>query len=148
PQTQALLIEKRVLMPTVQAILRQSLRQVRTAEDYLTGLAHPVVFDAASLDEEKMLRSAHEMRPPMIPPVVQLEVLEETEPVAGRDFFEAADTRPWRLGDTPVSVARILRAGRTGHSMHLTARKSADLLGRPLRLFWKLLQGDPARVRI
>lgn len=148
PDTQKLLIEKRVLMPTVQAIFRQSNKQVKKETDIFSGAAHPVVFDAAMLDEEKMVRTAHDMRPPMVPPVVQIEVTEEDSSEAVKDWFEAEPSRPWKLADTPVSVARIMRSNRTEHSLTVSARKSADLMGRPVQLRWQLLQGDPRFVRV
>lgn len=148
PDTQKLLIEKRVLMPTVQAIFRQSNKQVKKETDIFSGAAHPVVFDAAMLDEEKMVRTAHDMRPPMVPPVVQIEVTEEDSSEAVKDWFEAEPSRPWKLADTPVSVARIMRSSRTEHSLTVSARKSADLMGRPVQLRWQLLQGDPRFVRV
>jgi hypothetical protein len=148
PETQRMLIDKRLLMPTVQALLRQAGRQLKTEEDYFTGAAHPVVFDAEMLDEEKMVRLAHDMRPPMIPPLVQLEVLEETDPVAGKDYFEAEAEPPTKLADTPVSIARILRGNAAEYSMTVSARKSADLMGRPVQLRWQLLQGDPRAIKM
>lgn len=148
PETQALLIQKRVLMPTVQAILRQSLRPVKKPEDYFTGAAHPVVFDASWLDVEKMVKAAHDMRPPMVPPVVQMEVVDESEPQAGRDYFEAAGARPSKLATTPVFLTRIFRATAGEHHLRVSAAKSADLMGRPVTFRWAVLQGDPALVEI
>ena len=95
-----------------------------------------------------MVQMAHEMRPPMIPPVVQVEVMEETALTAGKDYFEADNTAPYKLADTPVSIARILRGNSAGYSMALSARKSADLMGRPVQVRWQLLQGDPRLVRL
>ncbi len=148
PDTQRLLIEKRILMPTVQAILRQSSRLVKKEADYFTGAAHPVVFDAASLDEEKMVRAAHDMRPPMIPPLAQIEVLEETELKAGKHFFEVEKPHPYKLADTPVSVARLMRGNEAEFTLVLSGKKSADLMGRPVELRWQLLQGDARFVRV
>ncbi|WP_139373071.1 hypothetical protein [Prosthecobacter debontii] len=148
PATQQLLIEKRLLMPTVQAIFRQSNKRVQKEEDYFTGIAHPVVFDAADLDEEKMMRMAHDMRPPQIPPLPQIEVIEETEMQNGRDYFEAEKAHPWKLADTPVSIARIMRGNTSEHVMKISTKKSADLMGRPVQLRWQLLQGDPRLIRL
>lgn len=148
PETQKLLIEKRLLMPTVQSILRQSGRQVKTQEDYFSGAAHPVVFDAANLDEEKMIRLAHNMDPLKIPPVVQVEVTEETSLTPGKDYFEPEKISPWKLADTPVSIARIMRGSIGEHTLTISAKKSADLKGRPIQLRWQLLQGDPRFVKL
>ncbi|TDU81773.1 hypothetical protein EI77_01083 [Prosthecobacter fusiformis] len=148
PETQKMLIEKRLLMPTVQSIFRQSNKKVKTASDYLTGAAHPVVFDVSGLDEEKMVRMAHETTPAKIPPLVQVEVVEETSLVAGKDYFEAEKPHPYKLADTPVSIARIMRGNGSEYVVTVSAKKSADLTGRPVRLRWQLLQGNPKLVRL
>lgn len=148
PDTQQTLIEKRLLMPTVQAIFRQSNKQVKEEKDYFTGIAHPVVFDSANLDEEKMVRMAHDMRPPMIPPLPQIAVVEETELQNGRDYFETEKAHPWKLADTPVSIARIMRGNASELVMKISTEKSADLMGRPVQLRWQLLQGDPRFVHL
>ncbi|HRJ11082.1 MAG TPA: hypothetical protein PLP58_21050, partial [Prosthecobacter sp.] len=148
PETQKLLIEKRLLMPTVQAIFRQSNKGVDTPQGYLTGAAHPPVFDAARLDVEKMARAANQMTPELVPPVVQLEVVEENEERPGVHHFEDAKAAPLKLADTPVAVARVLHAGMGEKVMLVSAAKSGDLTGRPLQIRWQVLQGDPALVRV
>ena len=146
PETQRRLIEARLLMPTLQALLRQS--RVQTSAEYFTAAAHPPVFDSATLDVERLVRLAHATTPERIPPLVQLEVREETEPKSGVHFFEHAKAAPRRLADTPVALARILHAAQSEYVMELSAAKSGDLQRRPLQLRWQVLQGDPARVRI
>jgi len=148
PETQRQLIAKRILMPTVQSIFRRSNKQVRTEDDYFSGSAHPVVFAAESLDEEKMVRAAHDMELPDVPPIVQVEVVEETELVTGKHYFEADKVHPYKLADTPVSIARIMRGNLAEYRMVISAKKSADLMGRPIQLRWKLLQGDPRLVSL
>lgn len=148
PATQKLLIEKRVLMPTMQALFRLSNRQVKSPEDYLTGSAHPPVFSEQQLFEERLVRLSSQMQPEAIPPVVQLEVLEENEMTAGQHYFEDAKTAPRKLADTPVSICRVLHAGLPEKVMLISAAKSGDLMGRPLQLRWQLLQGDAGRVKI
>lgn len=147
-ETQKLLIEKRVLMPTLQSIFRRSNRMLKEERDYFGGRAHPVVFDAAQLDEEKMVQLAHEMKPPLIPPLVQIQVEQETEWIAGRDYFEAEKVVPYKLGDTPVSITRVMRGNVPEMGMVVTAQKTADLMGRPVQIRWQLLQGDPRAVRV
>ncbi len=146
PETQRRLIESRLLMPTLQALLRQSL--VRTPAEYFTGAAHPPVFDSARLDVERLVRLAHATTLERIPPLVQLEIREETEPRPGVHFFEGAKAAPRRLADTPVAIARVLHAAQPEYVLELSAAKSGDLQRRPLQLRWQVLQGDPARVRI
>lgn len=146
PETQRRLVESRLLMPTLQALLRQS--RVRTPAEYFTAAAHPPVFDSAQLDVERLVRLAHATTPERIPPLVQLEVREETESQPGVHFFEEAKAAPRRLADTPVSIARILHAAQPECVLELSAAKSGDLLRRPLQLRWQVLQGDSARVRV
>lgn len=147
-ETQRVLLERRFLMPTVQAILRQSSRAVKRPEDYLTGAAHPVVFDAGLLDEEKMVRQAQAMTPDRIPPLALAEVLEESEPEPGKHVFEVPKPHPHKLADARVSVCRVFRGALEEYGMVIDFSKSTDLMQRPLKMSVELLQGDPRRVRI
>jgi hypothetical protein len=147
-ETQRVLTQKRLLMPTVQAILRQCNRAVKTPEDYFTGAAHPVVFDSAILHEEKMVRMAQAMTPDMIPPIAQVEVVEESEPESGKHFFEVPKPITHKLADARVSISRIFRGAMDDYVMVIHLGKSADLMGRPVQLRIQLLQGDPQAVRI
>lgn len=148
PQTRDRLIEKRILMPALQSILRKSNKMVVTDEDYFTGAAHPPVFAAAQLDEEKMVHAAQQMTPALIPPMVQVRALEETEISPGRHYFEAAMPARHKFADTPVSIARVVRGNGPVYEMTVTTAKTADLMDRPLQLRWQLLQGDPNLVKI
>ncbi len=148
PDTQKLLIEKRLLMPTLQSIFRRSNKVVHTAEDYFTGKAHPPVFDSTQIDEEKMVRIAHEMTPAQVPPLVLLHVIEETKIEAGKNFFELPGPYPWLLSDTPVSIARILRGNEAEHGMLIGFNKTLSLVKAPLQMRATVLQGDPRFVRI
>ena len=95
-------------MPTVQMVFRSSNKQVAQPEDYLTGKAHPTVFDGNQLDPAKMVRTAHEITKDTLPPVVQLKVVEEDQPVVGRDYFTVGAGE--RLFDTPCAIARVARS--------------------------------------
>ncbi len=143
PDTQKLLIEKRMLMPTLQSIFRRSNKVVQTPEDYFSGKAHPPVFDGAQIDEEKMVRLAHDMTPAKIPPLVLLRVIEESKIEPGKNFFELAGSHPWQLSDTPVSIARILRGNEAEHTMLIGFDKTVNLVKAPLQMRAALLQGDP-----
>ncbi|MFO1484216.1 MAG: hypothetical protein U1F71_12735 [Verrucomicrobiaceae bacterium] len=148
PETQKLLISKRMLMPVLQSIFRRSNKMVRTPEDYFSGKAHPVVFDGAQIDEEKMVRLAHDMTPEQVPPVVLMQVIEESKIEPGRHFFETSDPYPWQLADTPVSIARILRGNEAEHGMLISLDKTLNPVKGMLQMRAVLLQGDPRFVRI
>lgn len=148
PDTQKLLIEKGFLMPTLQSIFRRSNKMVQTPEDYFTGKAHPPVFDGAQLDEEKMVRIAHEMTPDKIPPLVLLQVIEETQVEADKNYFELAGTYLWQLSNTPISIARILRGNEAEHGMLISMEKTLNSQKGALQIRAAVLQGDPRFVRI
>ena len=148
PDTQKRLIEKHLLMPTLQSIFRRANKMVQTPEDYFSGKAHPVVFDGAQIDEEKMVQIAHEMTPEKIPPLVLLQVIEETKIAAGKNYFELPGSYPWQLSDTPVSIARILRGNEAEHGMLIGFDKTLNLTKALLQMRVTVLQGDPRFVRI
>jgi hypothetical protein len=148
PDTQKLLIEKRLLMPTLQSVFRRSNKMVQTPEDYFTGKAHPPVFDGSQIDEEKMVRIAHDMTPEKIPPLVLLHVIEETKIEAGKNFFELSGSHPWKLADTPASITRVLRGNEAEHGMLIGFEKTFSLVKAPLQMRATILQGDPRFVRI
>lgn len=148
PETQKLLIEKRMLAPTLQSIFRRSNKMVVTPEDYFAGKAHPPVFDGAQIDEEKMVRTAHEMTPENLPPVVVMQVLDETRIEAGKNYFELPGAYAWQLADTPMSIGRVFRGNDSVQGLLISLDKSLNLGKAPVKMRAVLLQGDPRFVRI
>jgi hypothetical protein len=128
---------------TVQMILRRTLAPVETREDYLSGVAHPVVFDGSLLRPERMVAAAAALRPDEIPPLVRIAVVEE-------DFGATAGLAQLdeRLFDTPSAIARVWRDFAWEREMIVTAESTSDPNGRPLTYSWRLLQGIPDRVMI
>ena len=133
-------------MPTLQMLLRLCAKNVAGPADYLTGLAHPPVFQAQNLDPERMVKMAHAMDSNAVPPMVQMRVAEEDRPMLGRDYCDVAERE--RLFDTPCAIARVWRATQYRRRMVVSAEASRDLNGRPLTWHWVVLQGDPERIRI
>jgi hypothetical protein len=148
PEVQQRLIETKLLMPTLQAIFRQSSPLAKTEADYLTGKAHPPVFDLRHLDEMAMVTRAQLMTPLSIPPVALLEVVEEPTLKAGVDSFDPPAVKGQVLGTSPANVARVYRSTADGYRITLSSKRSADAERRPLRLSWQVLQGDPQFVDI
>lgn len=148
PDVLTTLIRKRMLMPTVQAIFRQSNKMVKTEADYFTGKAHPVVFDSAQLDEEKMVIAAHTMTRPAIPPVVLLSAVSESAATAGRHFFEKPAITGEKLADSPAAIARVFRSNDSERKIVVSTKGSGDLLGRPVSFTWQILRGDPKLIRL
>jgi hypothetical protein len=148
PETQQFILKKNALVPVLQSLLRHSYRRVKRLEDYFTSLAHPAVFDGAELDELKMVQLAHELTPESLPPMPVIEVVEETETTPGVDTFDPQQLLPTRFLDAKVAVARLFRPQVAEYGMLLNIGKTQDLLGRPIKLEFRLLQGDPGRIRI
>lgn len=149
PATQKVILEKRLLSPTLQAIFRRSNRMVVKDEDYFTGRAHPVVFDAAQIDEAKMIQLAHEMTPETIPPVALIDIKEETKAERGKQWFEPQGMPAHTSSaNTPVSIGRIFRENTAEHGLIVSLDKSFAATPRKLSAKFAVLQGDPRFVRI
>jgi len=146
PDVKAKLVEKGLLMPAVQMILRMTSKPVQTPADYLTGKAHPTVFDGAHVDARKMAELAHEITMETLPPMVQLRLVEAEPATPGRDYFDAAPSES--LAETECVIARVYRSGKASRRLLVSAENSFDVNGRPLAFHWVLLRGDPAQVTI
>jgi hypothetical protein len=147
PEVKKRLIESCLLMPTVQMIFRRSNKNVPHIQDYLTGKAHPTVFDGSQVDALKMVELAHEITLGAVPPLVQLSVVEEDAAECGRDFFEPAGGTE-KLGDTPAVIARVASSVKFARRIVVSAGLSSDLNKRPLAYHWVVLRGDAAKIRI
>jgi hypothetical protein len=159
PEVKKKLIESGLLMPTVQMLLRSTNRHLDGAGDYLTGKAHPAVFDRAWVNALKMVTLAHEIRLETIPPLVQIKVVEEDTTLPGKDFFEGFDTpklpthlvAAWKtekLHDTPAAVCRVFRGPEQVRRLVVSAEDSFDINKRPLTYQWRVLRGDARRIQI
>ena len=91
PDTEQFLTRPGTLMPTVQMIFRMCNKRVVKPEDYLTGVAHPSVFEGGNVNLLEMVRMAHAIFSNSVPPLVQLQVVEEDHPAVGRDYFDVGN---------------------------------------------------------
>lgn len=140
PETRAELTRTGLLMPTLQMLFRASQRTVEKRQDYLTGIAHPPVFQAANLDTSKLVQMAHALTTNDLPPLVAVSVQSETQMVPDRDYFDILHSE--QLFDSPLAIARIFRGAARTRTLELrTLCKRADA-----RLHWVVLQGDPAKI--
>ena len=146
PEVKTELARNGALMPTIQMIFRRCNKTVVEPRQYLTGIAHPTVFEGDQLDALAMVEMAHEITKETLPPLVQLKVVEEDKPVSGRDCFDAA--RGETLIDTPCAIARVVRTIHYNRRMVVSAEPSQDLGGRPLEYHWSVLRGDAERIEI
>lgn len=145
PDTKALLVRQRLLMPTLQMAMRRTLRTVKTPDAYLTGAAHPVVFDGRDLDADAMVAFVHGLKPKDVPPFVLLKMNEEPPAKFGVDFF---DVRAEPLFDSPFCVARVSRGMARERAYTIAASAFGAEQGTPVSFTWRLLQGESDKVKI
>ncbi len=146
PEVKKKLVETGLLMPTLQMIFRSTNKHLKDPQEYLTGKAHPAVFEGSWVNDLEMVKLAHAIQPGSIPPMVQLKVQEEDQPAPGGDYFEVQATE--KLADTPASISRIFRGKDYRRQMVVSAKGSYDVIKRPLKYHWVILRGDPKRITI
>ena len=146
PEVKKRLAARGLIAPVTQMILRRTYADVRTNDDYLTGKAHPTVFDGEKLNRRGMVEMAHGLELEDVPPLARLAVQEETLGEPGVDYFAPGPME--RMMDSPFVVARIHRSARRTYSMVVSARPFAHEGNAKIRFRWSLLRGDPQRVRI
>ena len=146
PTTKKFLIRHGALMPTLQMILRRCYSGIGADTDYLTGAAHPSVFDGKLVDVARMIELAHRIDRGTEPPVVNIRALSEDPSRLGRDYFHWASSE--RLFDTPWAIARVFRTTNRQKRIQLTAEGSRDLNGLPITYHWVVLRGDKSRISI
>jgi hypothetical protein len=146
PDVKQALAKNGALMPTLQMIFRMSNKPVVEPEDYLTGAAHPTVFEGSYLQPAKMVAFAHELTADTLPPLVRMKVVEDDDSVVGKDYFDVGPRQ--ELFTTPSAIARVHRTSKYRYRMVVSAEESVDLNGRPLTFHWKRLRGDDSLVKI
>lgn len=141
--TRAFLRRHHLAAPTLQMIMRRTLKGILRREHYLSGAAHPVVFAGSHLTPERMVAMAGALQPGDVPPMVRIKVVKE-------DFTDAAGLAGMteRLLDTPSAIARIWRSPDHTRDITISAADTTDPNGRPLTYSWVLLNGDPDKARI
>lgn len=149
PAVKEELRRQKLLMPVVQQILRSSLKTVKERGDYLTAVAHPSVFAAEAIDEEKMMRTAQAMSLQTLPPIFHLELVRESPvPRPGIDFFEGPGHESESLADQGMAIARVFRGTAREREITVRATRVHEWAGRPVRVHWRVLRGDAESVTI
>lgn len=140
---------EKLLIPTIQMIARYT--RVSSAGEYLSGLAHPNVFDNYS-NTTAATTMAGQINANNIPPMVQLSVVEDDfDSQPKEDFFEDPfyyNNDSEVIFDTPVTIARAFRGMEYTKRIVVSAQNSYDVNDLPLTYHWSVLRGDPAHVRI
>lgn len=78
PEVKLEIVRRRLLVPTLQTLIRKSLNGVKNEEDYLTPAAHPTAMPPDGLDTKRLLDSAKKLKISEIPPLAVISV--ELEP--------------------------------------------------------------------
>lgn len=146
PDVKEFLVHSRVLMPTLQAIFRQSNKAVQQPGDYLTGAAHPTVFKGKNIDALKMIHMAHDMRKKTIPPLVELVVIDDDILQHKNNYLDKK--RKEVHAETPAAIARIFRRADSKMRLTVSAEQSKEIFNRKLKFHWVVLRGDPSSVKI
>src|SRR5208282_5325282 len=126
-------------MPFVQMILRSTNKHLAGPKEYLTGKAHPTVFEGSWVDELAMVQKAHALELKSLPPLVKLHVVEEDKAVQGVDYFDPAYAEA--LAYTPSCIARVHRSKAHKHRLVVSAAGSFNLNKSPLTYTWVILRG-------
>lgn len=146
PDVKKKLKETGLLMPTLQMIFRASNENLKGPEEYLTGKAHPTVFEGKYVDPVKMVKHAHSIRVDTIPPMVQMKVVEEDPAVIRKDHFDVGFSEV--LCNTPAVIGRIHRRLARDRRIVVSAADSFDVNKKKLTYHWVVLRGNRERIRI
>jgi len=134
PETKTALEESGLLMPALQMAFRRT--RVATDSEYMSSSAHANAFDDVD-NAHEMVRMCNLMQPDRLPPMVQLEVIEETWAAGEQEFT------------TPVAVARHWEGDEgTPRVMTVSAAGSFDAADLPLSYHWVIVRGDPELIRL
>lgn len=146
PEVKAQLIETGTLMPTIQMLFRSTNKHLKDPKEYLTGKAHPSVFEGSWVDELALVQKAHALTLDALPPMVQLRVLEDDKAIPGIDYVDATPSQV--LAYTPACIARIHRSKAYQQRLVVDAGASFDVNKSKLTYTWVILRGDPSKIKI
>ena len=146
PEVKDYLAENRLVMPTLQMLLREGQISLRKPEDYLTYKAHPPVFDSLNLDMIRIIRMAQELDIKDVPPMVSLNVVSASSPQKGIDDFSIF--RPEALFATPSAISRAVRSSAMETKLTVSAESTKTPVGQTLQYHWVVLRGDAKRISI
>lgn len=135
-----------LIAPTLQMILRRCNRMVKSDEDYLSGAAHPTVFEGGQIDPVRMVSLAHSLQPSEVPPLAALTIDEEKKGDPRKDYFDAGPCE--EVLTTPVAIARICYSTAYWREMQVSAAPYGELKGSQPQFHWVVLRGDPERIEI
>ena len=114
PQVKAEVVKRGLLAPTIQTLIRKSLKGVTNEVGYLSAKAHPTALPPGGLDLARLKASARALTVETLPPLVTISV--EAAPVRQKL------TVPELTYATPFAWAYVLRADERVRQFTIAAR--------------------------
>ena len=118
PKVKSALVAKGLLAPTIQTLIRKSLKGVMSEADYLTARAHPTALPPDGCETNRLADTARRLTPEAVPPLVPVAVAAE-EPAQ-----KAA--QPELTYATAFAWAYVLRANDERRTFLVSARGAQE----------------------
>ena len=112
------IVRRRLLAPTIQTLIRKSLRNVTNEVAYLSERAHPTAFPANGVDVRRLVASAAAMTAKTIPPLAAVSVAAEKP--------ANAPPRPELTYATAFAWAFVLRSDDERRVFRVTAKGAGE----------------------
>lgn len=146
PESKNKLRQAGLIAPTLQMLLRRNNRLVQSDQDYLSGVAHPTVFEGNHIDMERMVSMAHALKPAELPPIAVLKVIREELGDPTVDYFDSMPIE--NVLTSPFAIGRTCASTKYWREMEVSPAASIDVNGARLTFEWVVLRGDPERIQI
>lgn len=118
PSVKAEVVRRGLLAPTVQTLLRKTLRGVSCEDDYLTAKAHPTALPPGGADTNRLAAAARALTVASIPPLASVSV--ECAPCAGNPPV------PELLYATAFAWAYVIRTDDETRSFYISAKGATE----------------------
>ena len=119
-ETKKAAVARGLLAPTIQTLIRKSLKDVENENDYLTAKAHPTALPPGGLDMARLKTAAAAMKPTAIPPLAVVTV--KPRPIEEEPIW------PELTYATGFAWAYVLRAEETERSFAVSAKGAEDFM--------------------
>lgn len=113
PEVKREIVRRRLLVPTLQTLMRKSLKTVKSEADYLSPAAHPTAMPPDGLDVARLVESAKKLTIAEIPPlaVVSAELEAPSAPVVWPELtYQTAFAMAYVLRSDDVKRVFTIRA--------------------------------------
>lgn len=119
-ETKKAAVARGLLAPTIQTIIRKSLKGVESEGDYLTAKAHPTALPVDGIDLARLKSSAAAMKPTAVPPLAVVVV--KPRPIKEETVW------PELTYATGFAWAYVLRAEEQVRSFAVSAKGAGDYM--------------------